>query len=271
MDQIQAFEHGLQPFRNVVHAQADQHLIDRMHYYGVPGVSIAVINDGTLAWAQGYGVRDEATATPITPDTRFPVASLTKPIVGLAILCLVQQGILDLDVDVNHYLTSWAVPDTLYTQQSKVTLRGLLSHSAGTTTFGFWGYQPGGPIPTLLAVLDGLPPANSTPVRVATPPGSCWSYSSGGYCIIQQLLVDVLQRPFPALMADLIFSPLAMQTSIFALTPPPEQWEISAHGHDATGAPVVDRWRAHPELAAIGLWSTPVDIAKLGLTHFHGH
>ena len=75
MDQIQAFELGLLPFRNVVHARADQHLIDRMHYYGVPGVSIAVINDGMLAWAQGYGMRDEATATPITPDTRFPVAS----------------------------------------------------------------------------------------------------------------------------------------------------------------------------------------------------
>jgi CubicO group peptidase (beta-lactamase class C family) len=263
MDQIQQFEQGLQPFRNVEHQQADHHLIDRMHYYGVPGISIALINNGVLEWARGYGVCDEATATPITPDTRFPVASITKPIVGLAVLRLVQQGVLDLDVDVNHYLTSWALPDSIHIQQGKVTLRGLLSHSAGTTTFGFWGYRPECPIPTLLAVLDGLAPANSVPVRVATPPGSSWSYSSGGYCIIQQLLVDVLKQPFPALMADLIFSPLAMQARTFALTPAPEHWAISAHGHDATGAPIVERWRAHPEFAAMGLWSTPADIAKL--------
>lgn len=271
MNQIQACEHGLQPFRNAVYAQADRHLPDRMHYYGVPGVSIAVINDGWLDWARGYGVCDQTTVAPITPDTRFPVASLTKPIVGLAILRLVQQGILDLDVDVNRYLTSWAVPDTLNMQQSKVTLRGLLSHSAGTTTFGFWGYRPAGPIPALLAVLDGLPPANSTPVRVATRPGTTWSYSSGGYCIIQQLLIDVLRQPFPDLMDELILSPLAMQTSTFALTPPQEQEGNSAHGHDATGAPIVDRWRAHPELAAMGLWSTPKDIAKLIIAIQHSY
>jgi CubicO group peptidase (beta-lactamase class C family) len=91
IDQIQAFEHGLQPFMNVVHAQADQHLIDRMHYYDVPGISIALINNGVLAWARGYGVGSPATATPITPDTRFPVASITKPVVGLAVLRLVLQ------------------------------------------------------------------------------------------------------------------------------------------------------------------------------------
>ena len=118
MNQIQACEHGLQPFRNGVYAQAGEHLPDRMHYYGVPGVSIAVINDGRLDWARGYGVCDQTTLAPITPDTRFPVASLTKPIVALAILRLVQQGILDLDVDVNRYLTSWAVPDTLNMQHS---------------------------------------------------------------------------------------------------------------------------------------------------------
>jgi CubicO group peptidase (beta-lactamase class C family) len=263
MDQIHQFEQGLRPFKQRAHPHADHHVMNRMQYYGVPGISIALINDGVLAWARGYGVRDTATATPITLNTRFPVASITKPIVGLAVLRLVQQGVLDLDADVNDYLASWTVPNSSHTQQSKVTLRGLLSHSAGTTTFGFWGYRPEYPLPTLLSVLDGRPPANSVPVRVATLPGSQWRYSSGGYCIIQQLLVDVLHQPFPALMADLIFAPLAMHASTFAPTPPPDQWPISAHGHDATGAPIAERWRAHPELAAMGLWSTPGDITKL--------
>jgi CubicO group peptidase (beta-lactamase class C family) len=262
MDRIQLVERSLQPFGNVEHQQADQHLTDRMHYYGVPAVSIALINDGVLAWARGYGVRDAITATAITSDTRFPMTSITKPIVGLAVLRLVQQGLLDLDVEVNHYLTSWTLPDSTHTQQAKVTLRRLLSHSAGTTVFGFWGYRPSRPIPMLRQVLDGLPPANSVPVRVAAPPGSRWSYSSGGYCIIQQVLIDVLRQPFPALMTDLILAPLEMHASTFTVVPSPEHQAITAHGHDATGAPIAEQWRAHPELAAGGLWSTPADIAK---------
>jgi len=262
MDRIEQFECGLQPFGNVEHRQPDQHLTDRMHYYGVPAVSIALINDGVLAWARAYGVRDVTTATAITPETRFPIASITKPIVGLAVFRLVQQGVLNLDVDVNHYLTSWRLPDSTHTQQAKVTLRRLLSHSAGTTVFGFWGYRPSRPIPTLLQVLDGLLPANSVPVRVTTPPGSRWSYSGGGYCIIHQALIDVLRQPFPALMTDLILAPLEMHASMFTVVPPLEYQAITAHGHDATGAPIAEQWRAHPELAAGGLWSTPTDIAK---------
>jgi CubicO group peptidase (beta-lactamase class C family) len=233
-----------------------------MHYYGVPAVSIALINDGRLAWARGYGVRDATTTIPITPDTRFPIASITKPIVGLAVLRLVQQGIVDLDVDVNHYLTSWTLPVSPHTQQANVTLRRLLSHSAGTSVFGFWGYRPSRPIPTLLQVLDGLPPATTVPVRVVTPPGSRWSYSGGGYCIIQQVLIDVLRQPFPALMTDLVLAPLEMRASRFTVVPPPEDQANTAHGHDATGAPISEQWRAHPELAAGGLWSTPTDIAQ---------
>lgn len=262
MDRIEQFERGLQSFGNIQHQQADQHLTDRMHYYGVPAVSIALIHDGVLAWTRAYGVRDRNSLTPVTPATRFPIASVTKPIVGLAVLHLVQQGVLDLDVDVNHYLTSWQLPESPYTQEAKVTLRHLLSHSAGTTVYGFWGYRPSGPIPTLLQVLDGIPPATTVPVRVSTPPGQRWSYSGGGYCIIQQLLIDVLQQPFSTLMTDLLLTPLGMQDSRFTVLPPPEEQAITAHGHDATGAPIAEQWRAHPELAAGGLWSTPADIAK---------
>jgi CubicO group peptidase (beta-lactamase class C family) len=262
MDRIQQFEGGLLPFRDVEPQHAGQQLTDRMRYYGVPAVSIALIDDGSLAWARAYGVRDTGSAIAITPDTRFPIASITKPIVATAVLRLVQQGRLDLDVDINNYLTSWALPASPHTRQTKVTLRHLLSHSAGTTVFGFWGYRPSRPIPTLHQVLNGLPPANSVPVRSASPPGSRWSYSGGGYCIIQQALIDTFQRPFPELIAELIFAPLAMHASRCVVAPPPDQQANSAHGHDATGAPLAEQWRAHPELAAGGIWSTPADIAK---------
>lgn len=262
MNQIELFEQGLQPFGDLEHQQADLHLVDRMRYYGVPGVSIALIHDGELGWTRAYGVRGPGDSQAITPATRFPIASITKPIVGSAVLRLAEQGVLDLDVDVNHYLSSWTLPDSPHTQETRVTLRHLLSHSAGTTVYGFWGYRPSGPIPTLLQVLDGLPPANTAPVRVARTPGTRWSYSGGGYTIVQQLLIDVMQQSFPDLMSDLILMPLEMHESRFVVQPPPDEESISALGHDATGAPIADGWRAHPELAAGGLWSTPSDIAK---------
>ena len=271
MNRIHQFEHSLQPFRDSAHPHADQHLADRMRYYGVPGVSIALIERGSLAWAQGYGVCDEITAIPVTSGTRFPIASITKPIVGLAVLRLVQQGVLDLDSDVNRYLTSWKLPESVHMHETKVTLRHLLSHGAGTSTYGFWGYRPTSSIPTLVQVLDGVPPANSVPVRVVRPPGSQWSYSGGGYCIIQQLLSDVMGQPFPNVLADLVFAPLEMHASICTVLPAAEHETLCAHGHDATGAPIEGHWRAHPEMASAGVWSTPADIARLAMALQRAH
>lgn len=268
---IEQFEGSLQPFGNVEHRQPDRHLAERMRYYGVPGLSIAVIHHGALAWTRGYGFLKEAGSAEVSPQTRFPMASITKPIVGSAVLLLVEQGLLNLDVDVNHYLTSWTLPDSPHTRETPITLRHLLSHSAGTTVYGFWGYRPSGPIPTLLQVLDGLPPANTAPVRVTAPPGSRWSYSGGGFCVVQQVLMDVLQQPFSELMHELILAPLGMIASRFAVMPAPHEEAITAHGHDATGAPIAERWRAHPELAAGGLWSTPADIARWELAVQRAH
>jgi CubicO group peptidase (beta-lactamase class C family) len=271
MDQREQFEQGLQPFGNSGPFTPNQTLLDRMRYYHVPGVSIAVINDGVLAWAQGYGVGAESTSAPVQTNTRFAAASITKVAIGLAVLRLVQQGRLDLDTNVNDYLTSWKIPDSPHTQQSKVTLRGLLSHGAGLSTFGFWAYRPSQPIPTLIDILNGAPTVNSVPVRSARPPNTEWHYSSGGYCVIQQLLIDVCQQPFPDLMADLVLTPLEMHNSVVALTPLADQWAVTAHGHDATGAPIAERWRAHPELASAGLWSTASDIAKFAIAIQRAH
>lgn len=257
------FEHGLHAFGNRVAPDANHTLADRMAYYHVPGVSLAVIDKGELAWAQGYGWADAA--TPVQPDTRFCSASITKVAVGLAVLRLVQQGRLDMDTDANHYLTSWKIPDSIHTQETKITLRHLLSHGAGLSTFGFWGYRPSEPIPTLLQILEGAPPANSVPVRSARAPGTQWHYSSGGYCVIQQLLMDVCQQSFPDLMADLVLEPLKLTNSVFASHPSAEHAPLTAIGHDATGAPLTENWRAHPELASAGLWTTASDLAQLAL------
>ena len=193
------------------------HLLERMQHYKVPGVSIAVINDHQVEWVKGYGVLEAGRSEPVTHETLLQAASIGKPIVAAAALHLVEQGNLDLDADVNQSLESWQVPENTFTANEKVTLRRLLSHSAGTTVGGFYGYPDGEEIPNLQQILDGTLPANSLPVRVDLVPGTQQRYSGGGYMIVQQLIEDVTGEPFPQKMQEIVFEPSRMDASTFAV------------------------------------------------------
>jgi CubicO group peptidase (beta-lactamase class C family) len=164
-------------------------LAGRMAHHEVPGVGIAVVNDFEIEWARGYGVLEAGSDEPVTAETLFQGASIGKTVVAVAALQLVEQRLLDLDEDVNERLLSWQVPESELTADEKVTLRRLLSHSAGLIEHGYRGYAQGEPLPTLLQVLDGEPPANSPAVRVVTVPGTRFAYSNGGFVIAQQLLI----------------------------------------------------------------------------------
>lgn len=159
---------------------AQMRLDERMRHYKVPGVSIAIIDSFRIAWARGYGVRETGGTSPITTETLFQAASVSKPVAALAALRQVQEGKLDLDEDVNLKLTSWKVPANEFTVARPVTLRRLLSHGAGLTVHGFLGYTSSLPVPTILQVLDGQKPSNSAAIRVDTVPGGKWRYSGGG-------------------------------------------------------------------------------------------
>src|ERR1700744_2735479 len=172
-------------------------LADRMYELHVPGVSVAFIHDGKIAWARGFGVTRIGGAR-VTPDTLFQAGSISKPVTAMAVLHLVQSGQLDLDANVNQYLKTWKLPENSFTAQKPVTLRELLSHTAGVTVHGFPGYASGGQTPTLVQFLDGEPPANTPAIRVDTTPGTIWRYSGGGYVITQQLLLDVTGKSFPS-------------------------------------------------------------------------
>src|SRR3984957_9767150 len=135
-------------------------LSQQMTALHVPGVSVAVIHNGKLEWARGFGVA-RAGGNPVTSNTLFQAASISKPITALAVLRLVDSGKLNLDTDVNEYLKSWRIPDSEFTAKTKVTLRELLSHTAGITVPGFGGYLSGEPLPTLLQTLNGGLPTNN--------------------------------------------------------------------------------------------------------------
>lgn len=170
-----------------------------MKKFEVPGLSIAVIDHFQVVWAKGYGVIGPDSQAPVTPKTLFQAGSISKPVAAAAALHLGEQGKLSLDENVNEKLKTWKVPDNEFTQAEKVTLRRLLSHTAGLTVHGFPGYDVDAPLPTLVQILNGEKPANTAPVRVDIVPGRKFRYSGGGVTIEQRLMMDVSgNRRLPA-------------------------------------------------------------------------
>ncbi len=241
-------------------------LADRMAFHKVPGVSIAVIKDGRIAWVKGYGVLEAGGETPVDTDTIFQAGSISKPIAAIAALRLVEQGKLSLDAPINDVLKSWKIPDNDFTKRQPVTLRQILSHGAGLTVHGFPGYAAGTPVPTIQQVLDGAPPANTAAVRVDKLPGESWRYSGGGYTIMQLAMTDVAGADFPALTDELILKPAGMTRSSYVNPLPGTNRGNAATAHRRDGTPVPGHSHTYPEAAAAGLWTTPSDLSRLALS-----
>lgn len=234
---------------------------ERMKHYGVPGMSIAVIDSFKIHWVKSYGVMDTATKQPVTDSTLFQAASISKPVFAMAALKLVEQGVLQLDADVNTQLTSWKVPESEFTVTEKVTLKRLLGHVAGTTVHGFQGYRHGDPLPTMVYILNGEAPANSPPVVVDQTPGTAWRYSGGGYCVASQLILDVKGGTIPQHMRDLVLAPLSMSRSTFEQPLPASMAHNAASGYVPDGSMTVGKWHIYPEISPDGLWTTATDLA----------
>lgn len=263
---IHRIENGLLPLNTPeVDAEPGLRLDARMEFYRTPGVGIAVIRDGRLEWARGYGIVEAGSDVPVDTATLFQAASISKPVAAIAALRLVEQGRLALDADVNRTLRGWRVPDNEFTAQERVTLRRLLSHSAGLTVHGFPGYAAGAPVPSLLELLDGVEPANSPPVRADLVPGSRWRYSGGGTSVVQLLMEQVTGTDFPTLMRESVLGPAGMVHSTFEQPLPADRAARAATAHRADGTPIPGGWHTYPEMAAAGLWTTPSDLARLAL------
>ncbi|MGD8535231.1 MAG: serine hydrolase domain-containing protein [Candidatus Aminicenantes bacterium] len=236
-------------------------LEDRMNYYRVPGLSIAAIYQNRIDWAEAYGVKEIRRPEPVTTHSLFQAASLSQPVAALAALHFVDEERIALDSNVNEFLSSWKLPENRMTRENKVTLRSLLSHCAGFIPHEFRGYPQSKPLPTLRQILDGQKPANSPAARVYAIPGSRYSYSELGYAILQQLLIDLEEKPFSQIMEESVLQPLGMERSTFEYTLPAGVKEMAVTGHLREGEPLEGKWSRHPEMAAAGLWTTPTDLA----------
>lgn len=262
---IQSIQDGLLP-SVVVKGESGQtaKLSDRMAALHVPGVSVAVVHDGQIEWARGFGVT-RIGGPAVTTETLFQAASISKPVTALAVLRLVQSGKLDLDTDVNRYLKTWKVPDNEFTAKTKVTLRELLTHTAGMTVHGFPGYASDAPLPTVTQVLKGEKPANTPAIRVDTTPGTIWRYSGGGYVIVQQLLEDVTGKSFPKLMQELVLEPIGMPHSTYEQPLPSARLAEAAMPYRQDGQPVAGGPHTYREMGPGGLWTTPSDLARYAI------
>ena len=263
-ERIERIEAALSPtFVIRGEAVAAPSLADRMDEVGVPGASVAVLNEGRVEWARGYGLADVASDRPVTPETLFQAASISKPVAALAALTLVQKQVLSLDENVNAYLENWDLPDNEFTTEEKVTLRRLLNHTAGTSVWGFPGYASRTGIPSTVDVLNGG--GNTDPIRVFKTPGESWRYSGGGYTLMQLLLMDATQTSFPQFMWDSVLAPAGMSRSTYEQPLPEARWDEAATGYRADGTPTEQNWHTYPEMSAAGLWTTPSDLARYAL------
>jgi CubicO group peptidase (beta-lactamase class C family) len=253
---------GLVPPVRIAEQPLHWSIDERLAHHRVPGVAVAAMKDGRIDWAAGFGVREEGTPGPCGPDTVFMVASCSKPVTAVLVLQQVERGVLDLDTPVNSYLRRWQLPENDFTVDHPVTLRTMLSHTAGLTVGG-WGVVPrdGSPVPTWLDLLEGRPPSHLGPVFVDKAYDGVDRYSGGGYLLAQMVLEDVLGRPFPELADEMIFAPLGMHRTTFRREPPDAFLADIASGHPGDGTVCAGGWMYAAEAGAGGLFSSARDYA----------
>ncbi|WP_203779198.1 serine hydrolase domain-containing protein [Actinoplanes philippinensis] len=192
-------------------------------------------------------------------DLLFPACSVSKHVAAFGTLRLVADAVLGLDDDINEHLRGWRLPG-----EGTVTVRQLLSHTAGLTEYWLPGYAAGSPVPSLDQILRGEPPANTPAVRRELTPGAVFRYSGGHYAVLEKLLEDVTGTPFDELMDQLVLAPAGMVDSSFDQGFPHAHRRRAARGH-RDGVPVPGGWHTQPERAGAGLWSTPADLVRLEL------
>lgn len=261
---IQRVESGLLPASIIVGEPVKTFTIsDRMRYFNVPGVSIAVIKENKVEWAKSYGVKEAGTTDSVGLNTMFQAASMSKPITAIIALKLEEENKIQLKRDINQQLKKWHIPGNEFTRQTAVTPELLMLHMGGINVSSFPGYSVSDSIPDIITLLNGTPPSNTEAVKVVCTPNTKWSYSGGGYTILQFLMEEVTGDSFAQLMKSYLFDPLKLQHSTFEHNLSADHQNSIAKGHLENGKVVAGGYHKYPEKAAAGLWTTPMDYAEI--------
>jgi CubicO group peptidase (beta-lactamase class C family) len=261
---LAALDHGLRP--GVIgpdEAVPRWSLAERMRHYNVPGVAVAVLKNGEVVHAIGYGVRELGTQDKVDGDTLFSAGSISKVVTAATTLRLVAQGHIDLDRNIDDYLKRWKLPAFAGVPPPRVSLRMLMSHTSGLGVHGFADYRPDEPLPTLVQILDGQPPAKGEAVRFKHAPGLLVDYSGGGVTVEEVAIEDATGEPLRRLAEAQVFAPLGMRRSTFESPLSVARGNI-AKAHDSDGAPTAlpRGWESFAETGASGLWISARDLGR---------
>jgi len=241
---------------------------ERMNYFNVPGMSATYFEKSKIKWSKFFGTLEKGTEKEVKKNSIFHACSISKMITAICVLKLAQDGVLDLNKDVNEYLTSWKILNNEFTEQKKITLMHLLSHQAGfyDPDGSFEPYKNKDKIPSSFDILNGTSSYNSEEVTAKYVPGTDCHYSDAGYTVISQILFETTGKPVSDFAQSHIFEPLELQCTFF--------WEIEkllpkwlvdrlAVGHNKNGV-IVDGLRAvYPNVEGAGLWTSTEDLARI--------
>ncbi|NTX51237.1 serine hydrolase [Myxococcus sp. CA039A] len=233
----------------------------------IPGAAVGLIAGGKLVYAKGFGFADHAGKVPVTPDTVFSAASLAKPVASWVAMRLAEQGRVQLDKPVADMLSPWPLAQSQFDHRL-ITIRRLLSHTAGTTLGGYQGWLDFKELPSLEESLAGKTNGRGA-VELFAPVGAKLQYSGGGYTLMQLAIERTTKRKYSDLARELVFRPLGMKHSSVAMTP--EVLAVAAQGHGDDGAPVPMRY--YVEQAPSTLTTNVRDFARwmiAGMTNTAG-
>ena len=245
---------GRDPFRTGLVQAVEDAARQALASSTTPGLAVALVHHGRLIWAAGYGVADRTTGQPVTATTCFQAASLSKPVTAWGMLRLVESGRIGLDEPIVGHLRCWRPPASPFDADG-LTVRRLLSHTAGLSVHGYVGQRADRPLPSIVASLSGKT-GDGFPVELLEAPGQRWLYSGGGYSLAQLLVEQLTGRPFTDYMQAEVLDPLGMTASSFHWS----RTAATARPHDADGRPLPDFVFAEP--AAAGLVTTAPDLAR---------
>lgn len=266
-DEIKAIESKLLAGVLIEGEEPEYHSIqERMEHHKIPGVSIAFFEDGEIKWTKVYGYADKENARSVDTNTLFQAASISKPVAASGAMKLVEKGEIDLDTDINEYLSEWKVEENTFTEEEKVTLRRLVTHNAGLTVHGFRGYASDEEVPTTSQVLNGEKPANSDAIVPDTFPGAIQRYSGGGYTVMQKMMEEKTGGDIADFLQKEVLDKSGMKHSTYKQPLPENMRDQAALGYRRDGSLVKGNWHTYPEQAAAGLWTTPSDLAHFAIS-----
>lgn len=237
-------------------------ITDKMAEYNIPALSLAVIHQGKIDWADIYQNANFPEAQKLDCMSIFQAASLSKPVTFLAAQRMHSAGEINLDENIQNYLKDFVLPQGKQTAENPVTFRNIFSHTSGITSGGYQGYTKDLALPSDMDILMGSEGVNSPAIKVITLPNETLAYSGGGYTLAELALQDIYNDEFSNIMKKWILDPAEMDHSEFTQPLLASKSNQVAKGYTPSGEVLDGGWRNHPEQAAAGLWSNAIDMAK---------